>query len=68
MVHFYLEDDDSGISNCFFFCYWWRKKRQEDNWAVWAEDSEGEYCIRCDDADCTCRIYFEDEFREKFGE
>ena len=69
---FPLHRQDSGprlnnwtFAECFFFCYLWKKGRQYDDWAVWSEDSEGEeYCISCDNSDCTCRVWFEEDFYE----
>jgi len=58
--------DEWTFAECFFFCYLWRKGRHEYDWAVWSEDSEGEYCISCYNLDCTCRVYFEDDLHEKY--
>ena len=51
-----------SFAECFFFCYLWRKGRLRHDWAVWSDDSEGEYCVSCDNSDCTCRVWFENEF------
>ena len=57
-----------GFSECFFFCYLWRKGARLHDWAVWSDDSEGEYCVSCDNSDCTCRVWFEADFFEKRSE
>ena len=59
--------DEWTFAECFFFCYLWRKGRHEYDWAVWSEDSEGEYCISCNNLDCTCRVWFEEDFYENYG-
>ena len=32
-----------SFAECFFFCYLWKKGRLRHDWAVWSDDSEGEY-------------------------
>ena len=63
-----LRQNKWSFAECFFFCYLWKKGRQYDDWAIWSEDSEGdEYCISCDNSDCTCRVWFEEDFYENYG-